>query len=67
MFAFDVHGDEKPRLAKLKEEDPIALQDAFNTSEAFLNACKADDLPELQRIMANAVKEDFLQYYVIQG
>ncbi|CAD7927917.1 unnamed protein product [Amoebophrya sp. A120] len=72
MFAFDQDEEggaekEEARLARWKKEDPIALQDAFMTSNAFLKACKDDNLPEALEILQNSVKTDFLQYHVIQG
>ena len=61
MFAFDTHEEERGRLARLQNDDPIALQDAFATSESFLAACKAGDLAECKSIVENAQEGDFLQ------
>jgi hypothetical protein len=44
IFAFDEAGDEKAKLAKWAEEDPISLQDAYNTSAAFLEHCEGDTI-----------------------
>ena len=48
MFAFHEAEDEKVKLARWKEEDPIQLQDTYNTSEAFLQACIKNDVEEVK-------------------
>eukprot|EP00392_Amoebophrya_sp_AT5.2_P005249 g5258.t1 len=72
LFAFDCeeangHEKEEVRLARWKQEDPISLQEAYVTSNAFLKACRDNDVDEVHEIVNHAVYTDFLQYQVIQG
>mmetsp|Transcript_63864 Transcript_63864/g.118727 ORF Transcript_63864/g.118727 Transcript_63864/m.118727 type:complete len:268 (+) Transcript_63864:51-854(+) len=59
--------EEAQRLRKLQEEDPIALQDAFNTSQALVDAVRANDLEEASEVVRNAEEGEFLQAFVIQA
>lgn len=59
--------EECARVERLKREDPIALQDAVNTSTALVDAVKEGDLEELQSVVANAVEGEFLQAFVLQA
>lgn len=64
------HGDaeaEAARLHKLGQDDPIALQDAFNTSAAMVEAVKVGDLEELRQVIANAEEGEILQAFVLQA
>ncbi|CAD7939151.1 unnamed protein product [Amoebophrya sp. A25] len=79
MFAFDLHPawqaeanepveSEEQRLHRWRTEDPILIQEAFATSNAFLQACKDGDLEEACAIIRNAENyTEFLQYHVIQA
>lgn len=71
MFAFHEHAEnEKEKLARWKVDDPIQLQDSYNTSEAFLAACKAGIINGeggVREILEHGEPDDFLQYHVIQG
>mmetsp|Transcript_52646 Transcript_52646/g.125770 ORF Transcript_52646/g.125770 Transcript_52646/m.125770 type:complete len:269 (+) Transcript_52646:113-919(+) len=67
-FAFkEEPAEEVQRLRKLQDEDPIALQDAFNTSQALVEAVRADDLEEVRAVVNNAEEGEFLQAFVIQA
>lgn len=54
------------RLKHWQDEDPISLQDAFNTSNALVQAARDDDLEEMRAIVDNAVDGEFLQAFVLQ-
>lgn len=58
---------EYARLERLQSEDPIALQEIFNTSAALVDAVRASDLEELQSVVANAEEGEFLQAFVLQS
>mmetsp|Transcript_14147 Transcript_14147/g.26497 ORF Transcript_14147/g.26497 Transcript_14147/m.26497 type:complete len:266 (+) Transcript_14147:73-870(+) len=55
------------RLEKLREEDPIAWQDALNTSRALVDAVKDNDIDELRRVVANAEEGEFIQAFILQA
>lgn len=65
-FAEDAE-EEQQRLQRLSKEDPIFLQDAFNTSRALVDAVKEGDIEEMQSIIANAEEGEFLQVFVLQA
>ncbi|CAE6934546.1 unnamed protein product [Symbiodinium natans] len=58
---------EVARLEKLREDDPIALQDAVNTSRALVDAVKDNDIDELRRVVANADEGEFIQAFILQA
>jgi len=58
---------EQERIHRLRSEDPIALQDALNTSRAFVDAVKEGDIEEMQSIVANAEEGEFLQAFTMQA
>lgn len=60
-------GEEEERLQRLRREDPITLQDAINTSRALVDAVKAGDVEEMQRVVADAEEGEFLQVFVLQA
>jgi len=67
-LAFSESGEEEvSRVLRLKQEDPIALQDAVNTSKALVEAVKSKDLEELASVMDNAEEGEFLQSFVLQA
>ncbi|CAJ1360094.1 unnamed protein product [Effrenium voratum] len=55
------------RLQKLRSEDPIAWQDALNTSRALVEAVKENDIHELRRVVADAEEGELIQAFVIQA
>lgn len=59
--------EEQERIQRLRREDPITLQDAFNTSRALVDAVKAGDIEEMQSVVANAEEGEFLQVFVLQA
>lgn len=59
--------EEQQRLHRLRTEDPIALQDALNTSRAFVDAVKEGDVEEMQSIVANAEEGELLQVFTMQA
>jgi len=59
--------EERARLERLQRDDPIALQDALNTSSALVAAAKANDLEELREVVANAEDGELLQGFVLQA
>ncbi|CAE8635219.1 unnamed protein product [Polarella glacialis] len=58
---------ELARVRSLRIEDPIAWQDAVNTSNALVDAVKENDLEELRRVMANADEGELIQAFVVQA
>ncbi|CAE7695561.1 unnamed protein product [Symbiodinium pilosum] len=58
---------EAARLEKLREDDPIAWQDAVNTSRALVEAVKDNDIDELRRVVANAEEGEFIQAFILQA
>lgn len=59
--------EERARLRRLKEEDPIAVQDILNTSAALVDAAKRHDLKDAKRIVQDAIRGEFLQFQVFQA
>mmetsp|Transcript_26236 Transcript_26236/g.39893 ORF Transcript_26236/g.39893 Transcript_26236/m.39893 type:complete len:262 (-) Transcript_26236:161-946(-) len=59
--------EEGERLQKLKLEDPIALQDAVNTSQALVEAVKEHSIDDVRSVVENAVEGEFLQVFVLQA
>jgi len=59
--------EERVRLLHLKEDDPIAWQDAVNTSQALVDAARTVDLEELRSVVSNAQPGELLQSYVAQA
>lgn len=59
--------EEHARLTKYKEEDPIALQDALNTSQAFVQAVRDGDVEELKRVVEDAEEGEILQGFAAQA
>lgn len=59
--------EEQERLQRYRREDPISLQDAFNTSRALVDAVKEGDVEEMQSIVDNAEEGEFLQVFVLQA
>lgn len=59
--------DERRRIERLKEEDPITLQDIVNTSRALVDLVKENDLEEVRRLVADAAEGEFLQVFVLQA
>lgn len=59
--------EEAERLTRLHDEDPIALQDAVNTSRALVDAVKAGDLEEMQNVVENAEEGELLQVFTLQA
>lgn len=59
--------EEAERLTKLRNEDPIALQDAVNTSRALVDAVRDGDLEELHSVVQNAVEGELLQVFTLQA
>eukprot|EP00746_Dinoflagellata_sp_MGD_P072007 gnl/MRDRNA2_/MRDRNA2_29264_c0_seq1.p1 gnl/MRDRNA2_/MRDRNA2_29264_c0~~gnl/MRDRNA2_/MRDRNA2_29264_c0_seq1.p1 ORF type:complete len:369 (+),score=85.96 gnl/MRDRNA2_/MRDRNA2_29264_c0_seq1:86-1192(+) len=59
--------DEHARLSKYKEEDPISLQDALNTSQAFVEAARNGDVEELKRVVDEAEEGEILQGFAAQA
>eukprot|EP00439_Symbiodinium_sp_Y106_P066596 s888_g10.t2 len=58
---------EAARLEKLREDDPIAWQDAINTSRALVDAVKENDIDDLRRVVANAEDGEFIQAFILQA
>ncbi|CAE7237648.1 unnamed protein product [Symbiodinium sp. KB8] len=58
---------EAARLEKLREDDPIAWQDAINTSRALVDAVKESDIDDLRRVVANAEEGEFIQAFILQA
>jgi len=58
---------EVQRVERLKEEDPITLQDVVNTSSALVDYVKENDLEEVRRLVAESEEGEFLQVFVIQA
>lgn len=59
--------EERERLAKLQAEDPITLQDVFNTSRALVDAVRDEDVEELRTVVARGEAGEFLQFFVLQA
>lgn len=59
--------EEHARLTKYKEEDPISLQDALNTSQAFVEAARNSDVEELQRVVDESEEGEILQGFAAQA
>lgn len=59
--------EERARVEGLRAEDPIALQDAVNTSQALVDAAKEGDLEEMRRVVADAEEGEFLQVFILQA
>lgn len=55
------------RLQHLRVDDPIALQDAFNTSAAMVEAVKAGNIEELREVIENASQGEIMQAFVLQA
>mmetsp|Transcript_43622 Transcript_43622/g.69217 ORF Transcript_43622/g.69217 Transcript_43622/m.69217 type:complete len:251 (+) Transcript_43622:87-839(+) len=55
------------RLKQLQSDDPIAWQDALNTSRAVVEAVKENDIEELRRVVANAEQGELIQAFTIQS
>eukprot|EP00933_Yihiella_yeosuensis_P037064 TRINITY_DN30909_c0_g1_i1.p1 TRINITY_DN30909_c0_g1~~TRINITY_DN30909_c0_g1_i1.p1 ORF type:complete len:271 (+),score=40.75 TRINITY_DN30909_c0_g1_i1:71-883(+) len=64
---FDDDQAEIARIHKLRMDDPIAFQDAVNTSRALVDAVKENDLEELRRIVAEAEDGEFIQAFIVQA
>lgn len=58
---------EKHRIMRLRREDPIAVQDAVNTSRALVDGVRELDLEELQSVVANAQPGEFLQFFILHA
>merc|ERR1719401_733810 len=58
---------ERARVERLKADDPIAFQDAMNTSTALVDAARGGDIAELQRVVADAEDGELLQVFVLQA
>eukprot|EP00397_Hematodinium_sp_SG-2012_P043596 GEMP01048493.1.p1 GENE.GEMP01048493.1~~GEMP01048493.1.p1 ORF type:complete len:221 (+),score=62.19 GEMP01048493.1:97-759(+) len=65
LFAWS--GDENARLKKWRDEDPIALQDAFNTSQALVDYCKEGDAESVAQLISQAIEGEFLFAHVTQA
>lgn len=59
--------EERERLKLLREDDPIAIQDIFNTSAALVEAVKNHDIKEVRQIVQDAERGEFLQGHVFQA
>jgi hypothetical protein len=59
--------EEHARLTKYKEEDPISLQDALNTSQAFVEAARNGDVEDLKRVIDEAEEGEILQGFAAQA
>jgi len=64
---FEEPEEEHERMRLLRKEDPIMLQDVLNTSRAFVQAVKDEDLEELKRIVKDAEVGELLQVFVLQA
>eukprot|EP00929_Paragymnodinium_shiwhaense_P068881 TRINITY_DN3472_c0_g1_i2.p1 TRINITY_DN3472_c0_g1~~TRINITY_DN3472_c0_g1_i2.p1 ORF type:complete len:281 (+),score=73.89 TRINITY_DN3472_c0_g1_i2:80-922(+) len=64
---FEEPDEEYGRLQLLQKEDPIALQDVLNTSQAFVQAVRDRDLEELRRVVKDAESGELLQVFVLQA
>jgi hypothetical protein len=64
---FENAAEERARVERLRQEDPIAVQDAMNTSKALVEAVKEKDLEEVRAVVANAEEGEFLQVFVLQA
>lgn len=58
---------ERARLERLKVDDPIALQDIFNTSTALVDAAKEGDVEEFRRVVADAEDGELLRPFVLKA
>jgi len=59
--------EERSRLGELQKEDPIALQDVLNTSQALVQAARLGDLEELHSVIENAEAGELLHAFVLQA
>lgn len=64
---FEEPDEEYARLQLLQREDPIALQDVLNTSQAFVQAVRDRDLEELRRVVEDAESGELLHVFVLQA
>lgn len=64
---FEDPEEESARVQRLKQDDPITLQDAVNTSKALVEAVKDGDLEEVKAVIANADVGEFLQAFILQA
>lgn len=64
---FEDPREERERLERLRQDDPIALQDALNTSRALIEAVKAGSVEELQSVVESAEEGEFLQVFILQA
>jgi len=58
---------ELERIRSLRVDDPIGFQDAMNTSRAFVDAAKQNDLQELRRVVEDSEQGELLQPFVLQA
>jgi len=58
---------EHERMTRWKEEDPIALQDAFNTSQALVDYCKEGTFEEVRQLIDEGEFGEFLYAHVAQA
>ncbi|CAK9017403.1 unnamed protein product [Durusdinium trenchii] len=61
MFFIEDAEADVARLKQLQADDPIAWQDALNTSRALVEAVKENDVDELRRVVANADEGELIQ------
>jgi len=66
FFKEDAEAD-VARLKQLQRDDPIAWQDAVNTSRALVESVKDNDIEELRRVVANADEGELIQAFTIQS
>ncbi|CAK9017401.1 unnamed protein product [Durusdinium trenchii] len=67
MFFIEDAEADVARLKQLQADDPIAWQDALNTSRALVEAVKENDVDELRRVVANADEGELIQAFMIQA
>jgi len=64
---FEEPEEEMARIQKLKQDDPITVQDIVNTSRALVEAARESDVEELKRIVNDAIEGEFLQAFTLQA
>jgi len=63
-------GDEETedeRLKRWQKEDPIALQDSYNTSNALVEYCKSNDFEGMAKLVDEADYGEFLFAHTVQA
>ncbi|CAK0860704.1 unnamed protein product [Prorocentrum cordatum] len=58
---------ERARIERLRVDDPIELQDIFNTSTALVDAAREGDVEELRRVVADAEEGELLRPFVLKA